>query len=182
VPLEAAIDVRTLDRRGLAMAHEKNRRRELAVAIAQTLKGSIAILALLAIAADQPISIPDMLLALALTLLSLGLVNGFADVIQNSVTAGRPSTWEELRAIGGKLVWLALPGFIALFVMSLAGLDILSHDLAYGISLWSLVALMFLSGFLSRYLLGAQYVRSLVAGAVVGVLGLFFVVLKVLFK
>lgn len=145
---------------------------------ARSVYGGILVLAvLLALQAHPPGPYRSALLV-AGTILAVLAAEAYADLLGLEIDRGRPASRAErnakLRELG--VVTVAAEGPILIFLLS--GVGVIDEGLAFTLAIWLTIGLLFLEGFLARWLAGRSFLDSLRSGCAVGGIAVALAVFK----
>lgn len=145
---------------------------------ARCVYGAILVLALLLALQQHPPGPFHAALLVAGTILAVLAAETYADLLGVEVDMGRPPTRDQRREKLRELAVVTGAAEGPVLVLVLAGLGLMDKQLAFQVAVWITIGLLFLAGFLARWLSGRSFWASLQSSCAVGGLGIALAIFK----
>jgi hypothetical protein len=145
---------------------------------ARSVYGAILVLALLLALQQHPPGPFHAALLVAGTILTVLAAETYADLLGVETDLGRPPTREQRQEKLRELAVVTGAAEGPVLVLVLAGLGLMDEQLAFQIAVGITILLLFLAGFLARWLAGRSLWASLQSSGIVGGLGIALAIFK----
>jgi hypothetical protein len=145
---------------------------------ARSVYGAILVLALLLALQQHPPGPFHAAILVAGTILAVLAAEAYADLLGAEVDVGRPPSRAERREKIRELAVVTGAAEGPVLMLVLAGLGLIDTELAFRLAVGITIGLLFLVGFLARWLAGRSLAASLQSSFLIGGLGVALAVLK----
>lgn len=148
--------------------------------ISRILYSTILVISVMESLDGYPTNSLVVILLILLTVISILLIESYSHILEEDIKHKRITGTEGVK----RIIKLQLPVFIAIiypclfFILSLAGL--ISIELAFDLSEYSLAGMLFFYGYTARRMSGAKISRSLLAGLTSLMIGMLIANIKIL--
>lgn len=146
---------------------------------ARPVYGSIIVLASVMGIDEADATAGQSLFAVLATLVAIVLAEAYADLVGVAIHERRRLRGADVRAITINMVGAGVAAVPPVIAFTLAALDVISLHLAGVASIWFLVGVLFLAGFLAARAAGARPVERWLLGGILLAVGLVLVFIKV---